>query len=54
MALRATPARGMRFVRWSGACRGRGRCVVTLGSAKTVRAQFARKAKARAVFVRPG
>jgi Fe-S cluster biogenesis protein NfuA len=56
--LRAIPARGMRFVRWSGACRGRSACVVTLGSAKIVRALFARKthraASVRAVFVRPG
>ncbi len=59
VSLRATPARGMRFVRWSGACRGRRACVVTLGSAKTVRALFARKPKprrqafSRALFVRP-
>jgi List-Bact-rpt repeat protein len=53
VALRATPARGMRFVRWSGACRGRRVCVLRLRSAKTVRASFARRS-VRAVFVRPG
>jgi hypothetical protein len=43
IALRAIPARGMRFARWSGDCRGRRACSLTLGSAKSVRALFARK-----------
>lgn len=56
VGLRATAARGMRFVRWSGACRGRRACVVTLRSPKTVRALFAPKPRRpafyRALFVR--
>jgi Divergent InlB B-repeat domain len=40
--LRAQPRRGQRFVRWSGACRGRKlTCSVKLTANRSVRAQFA-------------
>lgn len=38
--LRAEPARGKRFIGWSGACKGRADCSVTLASPLTVSAMF--------------
>ena len=43
VALRAKAARGWRFKRWSGACRGAHVCVVRMNSGRAVRAQFVRK-----------
>jgi hypothetical protein len=40
--LAAKPARGWRFAGWSGACRGRGPCVVRATADRTVRATFRR------------
>jgi hypothetical protein len=40
--LRATPAAGWRFAGWTGACRGRGACVVRATADRTVRATFRR------------
>jgi hypothetical protein len=42
LALRAAPARGARFVGWSGACRGATSCRVTLDRARSVQARFTR------------
>jgi List-Bact-rpt repeat protein len=45
--LRAQPRKGHRFVRWSGACRGRRlTCTVTLSANRSVRAHFARRRQA--------
>ena len=41
--LTARPARGWRFSGWSGACRGRTACAVTVSSAKRVTATFVRR-----------
>jgi hypothetical protein len=38
--LRAEPARGKRFIGWSGACKGRADCSVTLAAPLTVSATF--------------
>jgi hypothetical protein len=38
--LAAHPAKGWRFAGWSGACKGRGACVVKVSAAKTVGARF--------------
>ena len=40
--LTARPARGARFVGWSGACRGRGPCVLRMTANRAVRAAFRR------------
>jgi hypothetical protein len=40
--LSARPARGWRFAGWSGACRGRGACVVRTTADRAVRATFRR------------
>jgi hypothetical protein len=40
--IRATPTRGWRFLRWSGACGGRGACAVRMSAARTVTAVFQR------------
>jgi hypothetical protein len=40
--LSARPAPGWRFASWSGACRGRGACVVRANADRTVRATFRR------------
>jgi hypothetical protein len=40
--LTARPARGWRFAGWSGACRGRGTCVVRATADRSVRATFRR------------
>ena len=37
----ATPAAGMQFTGWSGACTGTGSCLIVLGSDVSVAAQFA-------------
>jgi Divergent InlB B-repeat domain len=37
----ATPAAGMQFTGWSGACTGTGSCLIVLGSDASVAAQFA-------------
>jgi hypothetical protein len=42
VGLSATPGKGQRLGRWSGACTGDGNCDVTLDQAKTVNAQFVR------------
>jgi Fe-S cluster biogenesis protein NfuA len=42
VTLRATPAKGQRFVRWSGACTGSASCTIDLAQATTVSAFFAR------------
>lgn len=39
--LTATPAKGWRLARWTGACRGRGACVVRADADRTVGATFA-------------
>ena len=45
LALRATAARGWRFVRWAGPCRGsRATCRFAVRGSTTVRATFARRA----------
>jgi Divergent InlB B-repeat domain len=41
LTLTATPAKGQRFVRWSGACSGSAPCTVDLAQAATVSAFFA-------------
>jgi hypothetical protein len=42
--LRAQPRKGHRFVRWTGACRGKKlTCTVTMSANRSVRAQFARR-----------
>jgi Divergent InlB B-repeat domain len=41
LALTATPAKGQRFVRWTGACSGAGACSVDLAQAANVGAEFA-------------
>jgi hypothetical protein len=41
VTLSATPAQGMRFVRWSGGCAGQTECVLTLASPTAVTALFA-------------
>jgi hypothetical protein len=41
VALIARPAKGARFVGWSGACTGAGACTPTIDAAKSVTAQFA-------------
>jgi hypothetical protein len=41
LALAATPAKGQRFVRWTGACSGVGACSVDLAQAANVGAEFA-------------
>lgn len=38
--LTAKPQKGSRFAGWSGACRGRGKCYVTVGKRSAVRARF--------------
>lgn len=44
VALRATAARGWRFVRWTGSCRGsRATCTVSMAGAARVAAVFARR-----------
>jgi hypothetical protein len=40
--LRATALTGWRFARWTGACKGKGACVVPMSKATAVRAVFAR------------
>jgi hypothetical protein len=40
--LRVGPTKGWRFVRWSGACRGRGACSVTVSENRAVGAVFQR------------
>lgn len=42
LTLRAAPEKGARFVGWSGACRGRKLCRITLVGNRTVRAGFRR------------
>ena len=42
VTLVATPSRGSRFLRWSGACKGRRACYVTLGRDRSAVATFAR------------
>jgi hypothetical protein len=42
VTLTAAPAKGQRFVRWSGACSGSAPCTVDLAQAETVNAFFAR------------
>ncbi len=42
LTLRALPAKGARFVGWSGACRGPKACRVTLDRARSVQARFRR------------
>jgi hypothetical protein len=42
LTLRAVPAKGARFVGWSGACRGAKGCRVTLDRARSVQARFRR------------
>jgi hypothetical protein len=42
LALRAVPAKGARFVGWSGACRGAKSCRVTLDRGRSVGARFRR------------
>lgn len=42
VALRATPRRGWRFMGWKGACKGGGRCALTVTSNSVVRATFRR------------
>src|SRR5205807_5442364 len=44
VALIAQPAKGARFVGWSGACSGTGPCTPSMDAAKSVLAQFARAA----------
>jgi hypothetical protein len=41
--LRARPAPGFRFLGWSGACRGRGVCALTLDRHRSVTARFGRR-----------
>jgi hypothetical protein len=41
--LAAKPAKGYKFTGWSGACRGRGGCSVTLSSDSSVKATFKKK-----------
>jgi List-Bact-rpt repeat protein/PASTA domain-containing protein len=41
VTLRAVPAKGSRFVGWSGPCRGHGFCTVTADANATVKATFA-------------
>jgi hypothetical protein len=41
LTLQAKPAKGSRFVRWSGACKGTGRCTLAVGDAVKVGATFA-------------
>ena len=41
VTLRAVPAKGSRFVSWSGACKGHGFCTVTANANATVKATFA-------------
>jgi immune inhibitor A len=45
VTLQAKPASGSRFVGWSGSgkCTGRGKCTLTMSSAVTVKATFARR-----------
>jgi Divergent InlB B-repeat domain/PASTA domain len=38
--LKAAPAKGSRFVRWSGACKGTGKCSITTTDKVTVSAKF--------------
>jgi len=40
VTLKAKPARGSRFLRWSGACKGTGRCTITTTDNVTVNARF--------------
>jgi pro-kumamolisin-like protein/IPT/TIG domain-containing protein/List-Bact-rpt repeat protein len=40
VTLTAKPSHGSRFAGWSGACHGKGTCVVRMKSAKTVEARF--------------
>jgi hypothetical protein len=40
VSLSATPATGLRFVRWTGACTGNSTCTVTLAQAQSVTAVF--------------
>jgi hypothetical protein len=42
LALRAVPAKGARFVGWSGSCRGTKACRVTLDRGRSVGARFRR------------
>jgi hypothetical protein len=42
LALRAVPAKGARFVGWSGSCRGTNACRVTLDRGRSVGARFRR------------
>jgi hypothetical protein len=42
VTLTAHPARGSRFAGWSGACRGRGKCSLTLSADRSVSARFTR------------
>ncbi len=44
LTLAATPARGSKLVRWSGACRAAGACGVTVGAGTTVGVLFAPRA----------
>ena len=41
LTLTPTPAQGMRFIRWSGACTGVAPCTLTLSQASNVTALFA-------------
>ncbi len=43
VTLAKKPKRGWRFVKWSGACRGRKACVVTVDARKSVTAKFVKK-----------
>jgi hypothetical protein len=40
VTLKAKAAKGSRFVRWSGACKGAGRCTVKTNASATVNAMF--------------
>ena len=40
VTLKAKPTKGSRFVRWSGACKGSGRCRITTTDNVTVKARF--------------
>jgi hypothetical protein len=53
VALVARPAKGARFVGWSGACSGVGACTATMDAAKSVTAQFA-PAAVRVAVTRKG
>ena len=42
LVFRARPAKGWRFVRWTGACRGRATCRVAVTAPRRVAATFTR------------